>query len=141
MSEESLLHFSHRFRVAYHQTDGQRRVHHSNYLNFFEDARVEMLRAGGIRYREIEDAGRLLVVTEMNVQYFAAAQFDDLLQIDVTLTEIRKVRMRHHYDVYCDGEKIAAGDSTIACVGPDGKPKRLPQTMLALATRLTDDGR
>ena len=121
MSAEFLLKYSHCFRVAYHQTDGQRRVHHSNYLNFFEDARVEMLRAGGIRYRDIEDSGRLLVVTEMNVQYLAAAQFDDLLRIDVTLTEIRKVRMRHHYEVFCEHEKIAAGDSMIACVGSDGQ--------------------
>ncbi len=30
------------FRVAYHETDGQRRVHHANYLNYFEQGRVEI---------------------------------------------------------------------------------------------------
>ena len=42
-------------RVNYHETDGQRRVHHSNYLNYFERGRVEMLRELGVRYRDLED--------------------------------------------------------------------------------------
>jgi acyl-CoA thioester hydrolase len=132
MSNNPLLRYTHEFRVAYHQTDGQRRVHHSNYLNFFEDARVEMLRAGGITYKDIEDAGRLLVVTEMLVQYHAAAEFDDWLRIDVEVTEIRKVRLNHHYEVSRDSLKIASADSTIACVGPDGRPKRLPDAFFEL---------
>src|SRR6056297_844126 len=44
-------------RVAYQETDGQRRVHHANYLNYFERGRVEMLRAQGISYRQLEDTG------------------------------------------------------------------------------------
>ncbi|PAY18356.1 thioesterase [Rhodopirellula sp. SM50] len=136
MPADTLLHYSHEFRVAYHQTDGQRRVHHSNYLNFFEDARVEMLRAGGVRYKEVEDSGRLLVVTEMNVQYHAAAEFDDWLRLDVVVTEIRKVRLRHHYDVFRDQTLIASADSTIACVGPNGRPKKLPSKFLDLAQHL-----
>ncbi len=127
MSANPLLRYTHEFRVAYHQTDGQRRVHHSNYLNFFEDARVEMLRAGGIAYKDIEDAGRLLVVTEMVVRYHAAAEFDDWLRIDVEVTEIRKVRLKHHYEVQRDSQRIASADSTIACIGPDGRPKKLPE--------------
>lgn len=132
MPADSLLRYTHEFRVAYHQTDGQRRVHHSNYLNFFEDARVEMLRSGGITYKDIEDSGRLLVVTEMNVQYYAAAEFDDWLRLDVELTEIRKVRLRHHYEVLRGETRIASADSTIACVGTDGRPKKLPDNLLAI---------
>lgn len=157
MPNHPLLRYTHEFRVAYHQTDGQRRVHHSNYLNFFEDARVEMLRAAGIAYKDIEDSGRLLVVTQMNVQYHAAADFDDWLRIDVEVTKIRKVRLHHHYEVIRPSQqgssqqgtgqqgtgqrntgqrnteqRIASADSTIACVGPDGRPKRLPEAFFAL---------
>ncbi|MCO8124959.1 acyl-CoA thioesterase [Stieleria sp. TO1_6] len=133
MPDESLLRYTYHFRVAYHQTDGQRRVHHSNYLNFFEDSRVEMLRAGGLSYKQIEDSGRLLVVTEMNVQYFVAAEFDDQLRVEVELTEVRKVRLRHLYHVLRDDTLIARGESVIACVGPEGRPKRLPSEFLAFA--------
>ncbi|MCC9604119.1 acyl-CoA thioesterase [Stieleria sp. JC731] len=133
---DALLHYVHELRVGYHQTDGQRRVHHSNYLNYFEDARVEMLRAGGMPYKQIEDSGRMLVVTEMNVRYFAPADFDDLLQVEVTTTELRKVRIRHRYRVLRGEMLLAEGDSVIACVDPEGKPKKLPAEFLALADRL-----
>jgi acyl-CoA thioester hydrolase len=136
MLDTTLLRYSHQFRVAYHQTDGQRRVHHSNYLNYFEDARVEMLREGGIEYKNIEDSGRLLVVTEMNVQYYAAAEFDDWLRLDVVVTEIRKVRLSHHYEVFRGETRIASADSTIACVSPEGRPTKLPTEFLELAQHL-----
>nr|WP_145177540.1 thioesterase family protein [Rubripirellula lacrimiformis] len=117
-------------RVAYQETDGQRRVHHANYLNYFERGRVEMLRAAGVSYRSFEDDGQMLVVTEMNVRYSAAAEFDDLLELTVTVTEIRQVRIRHHYVIQRNGETIVEGDSTIACVNRSGKPSKLPQAFL-----------
>lgn len=120
------------FRVNYYETDGQRRVHHSNYLNYFERGRVEMLRALGIRYRDLEDQGRYLVVTEMNVQYFAGAEFDDLLNLETSLVEVRKVRLRHNYSVTRDGEPIVRATSVIACIDTEGTPKRLPKDLLEL---------
>ena len=113
-------------RVTYKETDGQRRVHHANYLNYFERGRVEMLRAIGIRYRDLEDQGMMLVVSEMNIQYHSAAEFDDLLDLETSLMEVRKVRMRHQYRITRDGDLVVSASSVIACVGPDGNPKRLP---------------
>ena len=84
-------------RVTYHETDGQRRVHHSNYLNYFERGRVEMLRAMGVSYKQLEESGLMLVVTEMNVRYQSAAEFDDVLDLTTELVEVRKVRIRHRY--------------------------------------------
>ena len=119
--------FQQSFRVTYYETDGQRRVHHSNYLKYFERGRVEMLRDAGIRYKDLEDDGFMLVVTEMNLRYQAAAEFDDLLTLTTTVTDIGKVRIRHHYVIERDGQPIVEADSTIACVDKMGKPKRLPQ--------------
>lgn len=120
------------FRVAYHETDGQRRVHHANYLNYFEQARVEMLRANGLCYREFENAGLMLVVSEMKVRYRSAAEFDDLLTISATVVEVRGVRIRHHYIIDRGGEIIVEADSTIACVDRTGKVRRLPKEWGAL---------
>ncbi|MDB4809689.1 acyl-CoA thioesterase [bacterium] len=119
---------SHRIniRVTYQETDGQRRVHHANYLNYFERGRVEMLRAEGVRYKEIEDNGCMLVVTEMQVQYHSAAEFDDLLELETELVEVRKVRLRHRYRLMRGEELIVEANSVIACVGRNGLPKRLP---------------
>ncbi len=119
-------------RVNYHETDGQRRVHHGNYLNYFERGRVEMLRAMGTSYRELEDSGLMLVVSELNVRYHSAAQFDDNLVLTTNLMEVRKVRLAHHYQIHREDELIVDADSIIACVDKTGRPKRLPQMLLNL---------
>ncbi|MCP4944646.1 MAG: acyl-CoA thioesterase [Planctomycetaceae bacterium] len=119
-------------RVNYHETDGQRRVHHGNYLNYFERGRVEMLRAMGTSYRELEDTGLMLVVSELTVRYHSAAQFDDTLVLTTNLMEIRKVRLSHHYQIHRADELIVDAESIIACVDKTGRPKRLPQTLLDL---------
>ncbi|MEM6688732.1 MAG: thioesterase family protein [Planctomycetota bacterium] len=127
MPTADLFRHSISFRVEYHETDGQRRVHHSNFINYFERARVEMLRAAGLSYRQFEDDGRLLVVTEMNLRYFGSAEFDDLLTVNVEATDVRKVRIRHCYSVTRGDELITEGDSVIACVDRNGKPTKLPE--------------
>jgi len=72
----------------------------------------------------------------MNVRYHAAAEFDDWLCLEVELTEIRKVRLRHRYEVFRDQTLVADADSTIACVGVDGRPKKLPEEFLEFADRV-----
>jgi acyl-CoA thioester hydrolase len=121
---------SQQLRVTYQETDGQRRVHHANYLNYFERGRVEMLRAAGISYKELEDTGLMLVVIEMNVRYHSAARFDDLLKLTTAVTEVRKVRIRHQYTIHRDDELIVDADSMIACVDRGGNPRRLPDRLL-----------
>ena len=44
-------------RVRYNETDGQGRVHHAQYLNFFERGRVELLRAMGTTIATSKPAG------------------------------------------------------------------------------------
>ena len=133
--EDSLRRHRESIRVTYQETDGQRRVHHANYLNYFERGRVEMLRAAGISYKALEDSGRMLVVTEMNVRYHAAAEFDDLLELSLEVIEVRKVRIRHRYRIERDGELIVEAESTIACIDPMGKPAKLPLSLLGSARK------
>lgn len=122
------------FRVEYHETDGQRRVHHANYLNYFERGRVAMLRAGGVNYKDIEDEGLMLVVTEMNVRYQQLAEFDDLLTLTTEVVEVRKVRMSHRYTVRRGDDRIVEGDSVIACLDRRGRPHRMPPALRVTAS-------
>jgi acyl-CoA thioester hydrolase len=113
-------------RVCYHDTDGQRRVHHANYLNYFERGRVEMLRSAGISYKQLEDRGLMLVVTEMNVRYRMAAEFDDSLTLTTEVTRLQKVRIAHRYVIRRGAETLVEADSIIACIDRQGQPSRLP---------------
>ena len=90
-----------------------------------------MLRAAGVSYKSFEDQGQYLVVTEMNVRYLGAADFDDRLTMTIELTEVRKVRIGHRYEITREGaegtELIVQAESMIACVDLVGKPKRMPK--------------
>jgi len=114
-------------RVRYQETDGQGRVHHANYVNFFEIGRVELLRAAGHSYRELERDGIFLVVSEISCRYFRPAEYDDLLTVRTTVARAKGARIEHHYQVLRDGELVADGRSVIACVDREGRARRLPE--------------
>jgi acyl-CoA thioester hydrolase len=115
-------------RVRYHETDAQGRVHHAQYLNYFERGRVELMRSVGHSYRDFEATGLLLVVSEINVKYLGAAEFDDLLQLTTSVALARGVQIYHHYKLVRapDGAPIVEGESRIACIDREGKVRRLP---------------
>lgn len=117
-------------RVRYQETDGQRRLHHSNYLNYFEIGRVELLRENGISYKELEDSGCILVVAEMQCQYVLPADYDDLLTLTTKVTRSKGVRIYHDYLLKKDDNLIAKGSSIIASVNSEGKVKPLPNWLL-----------
>lgn len=126
------------FRVQYHQTDGQGRVHHGQYVNYFERGRVELLRSLGQNYRDFEqELGLFLVVSEMNIRYIGAAVFDDLLRLTTQVEDVRGVRIRHSYRVERLDEQdqskapelIAEGYTVVACVDRTGKVRRLPKVI------------
>lgn len=117
-------------RVRYQETDGQRRLHHANYINYFEIGRVELLRENGISYKDLEDSGHVLVVAEVNCQYFAPAEYDDLLSLTTRVTRSKGVRIFHEYELKRDDELIGKGSSVIACVNSEGNVARLPQWLL-----------
>jgi acyl-CoA thioester hydrolase len=118
-------------RVRYQETDAQGRVHHANYINFFEIGRVEFLRAAGYSYRNLESDGVFLVVTELECRYLGPAYYDDLLQIKTIVARAQGTRIEHRYEVRKAGEMIAIGRSVVAAVDRQGKVCRLPKFLRA----------
>ena len=118
--------FEFQLRVRYRETDAQGRVHHSNYLNYFEIARVEMLRASGRNYKDLETAGIFLVVTKATCNYLRGAVYDDLLTIKARVAHAKKVRITHEYEIRLEDEIIATGSTIVAAMSAEGKATRLP---------------
>jgi len=113
-------------RVRYQETDGQGRVHHANYLTWFELGRVELLRAAGHSYRELEEAGVFLVVAEVSVRYYLPAFFDDRLRLRTTTLRAKGARIEHRYEVFRGDDLLAEGQTTVACIDQRGRVTRLP---------------
>lgn len=114
-------------RVRYQETDAQARVHHANYLTYFELARVELLRAGGYSYKALEESGILLVVAEVNIRYFLPAEYDDQLRIRITTVEAKGARITHAYEVLRGDDKLCEGRTVVACINREGRVQRLPE--------------
>src|SRR5687768_2972615 len=121
------MHHDIEFRVRYQETDGQGRVHHANYLTWFELGRVELLRAAGHSYRELEEAGIFLVVAEVAVQYYLPAFFDDVLRLRTTTVRAKGARIEHRYEVFRGQALLAKGQTTVACINQSGRVSRLPE--------------
>ena len=113
-------------RVRYQETDGQRRLHHANYLTYFEMGRTEMLRAHGTTYREFEEAGLFMVVADVSCKYLAPAEYDDLLRLRTRVEKVGFAHIRHAYEVIRGTQVIATGATTVVCVDAAGKIRRLP---------------
>lgn len=119
-------------RVRYADTDKMGVVYYAKYLEYFEVARTEMLRSMGLPYREIEEKGYELPVSEASIKYYKGAGYDDELQITASLTPKNSPRVEIHYEVKkSDGELIAEGETTLVFVdAKTGKPARAPQFYL-----------
>jgi acyl-CoA thioester hydrolase len=116
-------------RVRYQETDGQRRVHHANFITYFEIGRTEMLRSQGLTYREFETAGLFLVVADISCRYVAAAEYDDLLLLRTRVEKVGAAHVCHAYELHRGSMLIATGTSTVVCVDREGRVRRLPAWM------------
>ena len=114
-------------RVRYAETDRMGLLHHANYLVYFEQARTDLLRSLGLTYKDMEDQGFLLVVTKVEVRFRRPARYDDLLTVRTTVEKTTMVRIDHRYEVFCEGQLLAEGSSTLACMDRDGRPQVLPE--------------
>ena len=120
-----------RLRVIYGDTDQMGVVYYANYLRFFEAGRNEFIRAKGLRYRDFEEAfGLRLPVAEASVSYKLPARYDDLLDVEVSLAEVRRASARFEYRLVREGTLLATGHTVHACVDLDGKLQRLPPLLL-----------
>lgn len=118
-------------RVIYGDTDQMGVVYYANYLRYFEAARNEFIRAKGLRYRDFEAQHKLVLpVVEAQVSYRTPARYDDLLTVEIALTEARRATARFGYRILRDGELVATGHTVHACVDLEGRVKRMPRELL-----------
>ena len=86
-------------RVRYSEVDQMGVLHHSRYWEYFEMGRTELLRCGGVTYRDVEAAGVLLVMTKCSARFLAPARYDDALVLTTTMTRMTTARIDHSYEL------------------------------------------
>ena len=114
-------------RVYYEDTDAAGIVYYANYLKFAERGRTEMMRGLGFAHSRIaEETGILFTVRRCSADYRAAARLDDALSVDTRIAEIGAATLSLDQQIRRNGETIVALEVLVACVGRDGRPRRVP---------------
>ncbi|MBL8724054.1 MAG: acyl-CoA thioesterase [Planctomycetes bacterium] len=123
----------HHVRVRYCETDRMAVAHHGSYVAWFEEARTEWMRRRGKTYRQMEDEGNLLQVVEFVCRYHKPVVYDEVVAIAVRVAELAKVSVVLEYECRraVDGAVCATGSTKLACVGRDGRLRRLPAELAA----------
>ena len=99
-----------RIRVRYAETDQMGVVYYANYLVWMEVGRVDLCRACGFEYRDMErDDGILLAVAEANCRYVSAARFDDEVTVRTSVGSAHRRAVTFTYEMRVGARKVAEG--------------------------------
>src|SRR6266851_9604762 len=119
-------------RVYYEDTDGAGIVYYANYLKFAERGRTEMMRELGFAHSRIrEETGTIFTVRHLAADYRNPARLDDALTVDTRITEIGAATLALDQQIRRDGAVLVALELLLACVGQDGRPRRVPPGLRA----------
>ena len=118
-------------RVYYEDTDAGGVVYHSNYLNFTERARSEMLREMGANQTALRlDESLIFVVGRIDCRFIKPAFLDDELSIETVTTNSGKVSMTFSQKVFRDKELLFTAEVKAGSVDAQTyKPKAMPKAL------------
>ncbi len=118
-----------RLRVRYAETDQAGVVYHANYLIWFEVGRVELCRAHGFNYRDLErEADTWLPVIEAYVKYHSPARYDEEILVRTRVAQLRRRFITFTYQVVraADRALLAEGETRHIVLSLSGKPRSFP---------------
>ena len=130
------IEFTHKtkVRVRYGETDQMGYCYYGNYAQYVEIGRVEALRNVGMSYKEMEEKGIMLPVSEFQVKYLYPAKYDDELTIESKITSIKGSRMFFEHEIKNEeGRLISTSKITLAFVSKETmRPILHPESFLNL---------
>jgi len=123
-------------RVRFHELDPYGHLNHGVYLNYFEQARVELLDRIGFGLPHLEQLGHHIVVVEARVRFLAPAYSGDEVTITSSITDLRRVSSTWNQQMLRGGEVIATNDVRAAMTDLQGRPTSAPAGLRAALEQL-----
>ncbi|MCD8904981.1 acyl-CoA thioesterase [Staphylococcus chromogenes] len=111
----------------YQETDQMGVIYHGNYATWFEVARTDYIRKLGLDYSEMENAGVVSPVTELNINYKKSVTYPEKVIVKTWVSKFSRLRSRYQYEIYnAKGEIVTTGYTDNVLITKDGhKPVRL----------------
>ena len=119
-------------RVRYGETDQMGYLYYGNYALYYEVGRAEAIRQLGFTYRQLEEMGIMMPVSELHTHYFRPALYDDLITVKTLLKELPDgPKIQFHSELYNEeGLLLNKGVTTLVFFDPKEKKKtNMPQEL------------
>ncbi len=116
-------------KVFYYETDQMGIVHHSNYIRWFEEARLEYMEELGLGYAQMEEEGIISPVLSVEADYLRMLYFGNQVTIEAYVREYNGIKLTVGYEVVSDetGKVHCRGSSKHCFLSRDGRPLSLKQ--------------
>ncbi|MCR5714770.1 MAG: acyl-CoA thioesterase [Bacteroidales bacterium] len=126
--------------VNYYETDKMAVTHHSNYIRWMEEARIDFLEQIGFGYRKLEEDGIVSPVIGVECEYKAATAFGDCVRIDAFVKEFSGVRLVIGYEMRNadTGALVLTGQTRHCFIDSQGRPVILARSFPAFARKLQE---
>lgn len=117
-------------KVQYYETDKMKITHHSNYIRWMEEARVDFQQKIGYGFDKLEEEGIISPVVAVDCRYKVTTTFSDEVAIEVFVKEFKGVRLVLGYEMtkVADGKIAATGTSEHCFLDDKGRFVRLDKT-------------
>ena len=127
--------------VNYYETDKMGITHHSNYIRWMEEARVDFLKKIGWGFDRLEELGMISPVTAVECKYKLSTKFAEEVFINVYVEEFRGVRLRLKYIMTnADGKVVCEATSEHCFLDTKGRPIRMERDYPELYRLLQPNG-
>ena len=126
--------------VKYYETDKMGITHHSNYIRFMEEARLDWMDQLGYGFDRMEAEGIVSPVVGVSCNYRKATTFKDVIEITVKIKKLSEVKLVIGYEMRVDGKLVCTGE-TVHCFFDGGRPAvieaRFPDLYAAMVATMT----
>ena len=116
-------------KVQYYETDMMGVAHHSNYIRWMEEARIDLMDRMGFPYRRMEAEGVLSPVKSLQVKYLKPCTFGDEVEIETGIRDFNGVIITITYEMHVEGEPVFSGISEHVFLDREGKFVRMKKVM------------
>jgi len=115
--------------VQYYETDKMGITHHSNYIRWMEESRIDYMRQIGWPYEKLEEEGIISPVTAISCKYKASTTFPDEIRINVSIAELKPVVLKIAYIMTNEaGKTVVEGQSEHCFLSTEGKIVRIDRS-------------
>lgn len=111
-------------KVNYYETDKMGITHHSNYIRFMEEARMNFLSEIGYPMTRLEAEGITSPVVSVNCEYKHPTTYSDEIEIEAALTQYTGVKLSLSYVMRNadSGVIVAVASSSHCFIDEKGRP-------------------